>query len=565
MFSPNQQSQPSSSRSDAQSTTRRQAKEDHEKYVEKLINDHIPHFANLYKKKNGNKKRKLQENTSTGEGSSSLGFVGNNGHISERVFENQETLVKEKAYREIQESRGYNTSTSYCAKQVEFLIFCDQHYAHRPLATRHQATGDKLLSFLYHKVINRQLRKPGTKHIEESNIDNNEGFDEETIKTDAIQKKLSYSTCNVYVSAIVDLWNYQRLMCFNSTESPRTKVITKLLKVVRMREANNNRENNVDRATTSISNGYTTNLQVAAITKHLHNNPEQFYKFSFRNAIAFLMSHYLLLRGESVRNIEFADLQFQEVPKVGAEGTYPIMMMIFNQGKTNKFNKTQTGACMRNKMVEICPFMALSFHFFWRWHCQKENFPNMENNGNWFKLKVIHGARPQSKSSEKKGKGKEPERIADDSVVVDDNGDDDESSDDEAYGSAVQNPLESSISKATHIRFMKIAFNSAGIFVTRKVTHVPRSSAAKMADLAGVPESQIRRMGQWNTDTMTNAYLDSLPRQFMRVMAGFENDASYHLIRGIEEPCSDLKRMIFPWVDYWRDRHANNAVNQTSG
>ena len=87
----------------------------------------------------------------------------------------------------------------------------------------------------------------------------------------------------------------------------------------------------------------------------------------------------------------------------------------------------------------------------------------------------------------------------------------------------------------------------------------------KWVDLAGVPESQIRRMGQWNTDTMTHAYLDTLPRQFMRVMAGFENDASYHLIRGIEEPCSDLKRMIFPWVDYWRDRHANNAVNQTSG
>ena len=81
MFSPNQQSQPSSSRSDAQSTTRRQAKEDHEKYVEKLINDHIPHFANLYKKKKGNmKKRKLQESSSTGEGDTSSEFVGNNGH-----------------------------------------------------------------------------------------------------------------------------------------------------------------------------------------------------------------------------------------------------------------------------------------------------------------------------------------------------------------------------------------------------------------------------------------------------------------------------------------------------
>jgi hypothetical protein len=46
------------------------------------------------------------------------------------------------------------------------------------------------------------------------------------------------------------------------------------------------------------------------------------------------MAHYLLLRGESVRNIEFAGLQYFELPKIGKEGTYPAMTMIFNQGKT---------------------------------------------------------------------------------------------------------------------------------------------------------------------------------------------------------------------------------------
>jgi hypothetical protein len=76
------------------------------------------------------------------------------------------------------------------------------------------------------------------------------------------------------------------------------------------------------------------------------------------------MAHYLLLRGEFIRNIEFADLQYLELPKIGKEGSYSAMTMIFNQGKTNWFNKTQTGACMRNDMVEICPFMAMSFHFF---------------------------------------------------------------------------------------------------------------------------------------------------------------------------------------------------------
>lgn len=127
------------------------------------------------------------------------------------------------------------------------------------------------------------------------------------------------------------------------------------------------------------------------------------------------------------------------------------------------------------------------------------------------------------------------------------------------------NAMEVPISKASHARFMMRAFISAGIFVKNKVTHVPRSSAAKMADMAGVPESQIRRMGLWNSDTMTNSYLDSLPRQFMRVMAGFNSDTSYYLPRAVEEPPEELKRLVFPWVDHWYNRHLSGSVDQTSG
>lgn len=112
---------------------------------------------------------------------------------------------------------------------------------------------------------------------------------------------------------------------------------------------------------------------------------------------------------------------------------------------------------------------------------------------------------------------------------------------------------------------MKNAFAGANIFVARKVTHVPRGSAAKMADLLGVPPLQIQRMGGWNTDTMSNSYLDSLPRDFIRVMAGFDNDASYYLPRAVEEPCDELKQLVFPWVDYWLEQYSNNTVAQTSG
>ncbi|KAG2219716.1 hypothetical protein INT45_006048 [Circinella minor] len=173
----------------------------------------------------------------------------------------------------------------------------------------------------------------------------------------------------------------------------------------------------------------------------------------------------------------------------------------------------------------------------------------MSPNGNWFKMKVIHGARPRTK----KDKGKQPARTNDtpnavsndDNVPVADIIDGDESSDDEAPKS--DNIWECAISKETHTRFIKAAFKASDIFVARKATHIPRASAAKMADLAGVPDSQIRRQGLWNSDTMTNSYVNSLPREF--------SDLQYHLPRA-KEPCDELKNLVFPWADYWYDHAA---------
>lgn len=120
------------------------------------------------------------------------------------------------------------------------------------------------------------------------------------------------------------------------------------------------------------------------------------------------------------------------------------------------------------------------------------------------------------------------------------------------------------ISKNMHTKFMKAGLDAANIVVKRKVTHVPRGSAAKMADFCGVSESQIKRMGQWNQDTMNNAYLNSLPREIMRVFAGFDNDSRYRLPRATEEPCDELKRMVFPWVEEWQGRIQANAVDEVS-
>ncbi|KAG2219717.1 hypothetical protein INT45_006049 [Circinella minor] len=311
----------------SQSNTR-QSKEEYDQYVKQLIKDHIPHFENLSEKKKGNKKASFGREDNFSE------MIDDDGQISERLMEEDEdTMIKEKAYKDIQEGRSYQTAKSYCAKQVEYLIFCDKRYHRRPVSTRFQATGDKLVTFLYKKVINRQIRIPGKQHIDDPEITNEEMLNPDTIT--AIKK------------------NYPTVPAINSNPTPRTKVISLPLALVRKREANNDRENNVDRATSYIVNGYSTNKEVAAIAKSLYNSPAQQYKHSFRNSISFLMVHFLLLRGDNVRKLEFADLQFPELPKVGAvDGTYPAMLFLFTSTKTNKTNKKETLACIRNKMVE---------------------------------------------------------------------------------------------------------------------------------------------------------------------------------------------------------------------
>ena len=63
------------------------------------------------------------------------------------------------------------------------------------------------------------------------------------------------------------------------------------------------------------------------------------------------------------------------------------------------------------------------------------------------------------------------------------------------------------------------AFGYAGI-ISQKKTYTGRSSGVKTAELKGVSEDQIRRAGRWNQEQIVGCYLNSLPRKFMRTMAG---------------------------------------------
>jgi hypothetical protein len=173
---------------------------------------------------------------------------------------------------------------------------------------------------------------------------------------------------------------------------------------------------------------------------------------------------------------------------------------------------------MRNMRVEICPFMALGMYFFWRFHMDNEPFPDLVASKNWYPIKMF--------------------KFKNDNTLV--------------------------WSYYFHSDSVTKALSYAGIN-SKKKTHVNRGSAARMADILGVNEDQIRRQGRWNNTTMNGAYLTGLPREMMRMMAGFNSPRSFYLARASLDPPVSLCKKLFPEVDGWNDRLLTKADNPNNG
>jgi len=117
---------------------------------------------------------------------------------------------------------------------------------------------------------------------------------------------------------------------------------------------------------------------------------------------------------------------------------------------------------------------GLAFYLLCRWDLGEEAFPDLSKQSAWFNIRLIKGS--------------------------------------------AANPT-AAFSYNSQREWVMRAFGYAGIF-SQKKTHTGRSSGAKMAELKGISEDQIRRAGRWNQEQMVGCYLNSLPRKFMRVMAG---------------------------------------------
>ena len=82
-----------------------------------------------------------------------------------------------------------------------------------------------------------------------------------------------------------------------------------------------------------------------------------------------------------------------------------------------------------------------------------------------------------------------------------------------------------------------------------------RGSGARMAELGGASEAQIRRLGRWNNQAMENCYLTCLPREAMRTLAGFSPHAGDFFLKRAASPMSCIG------LANWNEE---KIVNQTS-
>jgi hypothetical protein len=258
----------------------------------------------------------------------------------------------------------------------------------------------------------------------------------------------------------------------NSNDPPRDDHVKRFLENMKRNTAQRNRENYTDRGVATILDGYSTLEQLAQIIAAAFQGQRYNKVRGLRDAAAFALSHALVLRGDNIRNIELSNVFVSQLQDEGPQ-CMAMLASVF-KSKTNKVGNMDLSASIRHRDVLCCSHGWIALYLFARWNDDDEPFPDFTNNASWFDLKLF---------------------ASDNSPTV-------------------------AIKTQTHIKIVTRMLNRVGLEYSSKKTHITRGSAARMAELSGVPEDQIRRMGHWNQESMERNYLTCIPRKAMRALSG---------------------------------------------
>ena len=325
-----------------------------------------------------------------------------------------------------------------------------------------------------------------------------------------VSRTLGHEAMNNYVKGIIDLYKFQKAKGLNSYDHPRGLALNSTLKSRETNEAERKRKEYLDRGIGTLLDGY-SEAELLNFVRHCWTGFSSHHRVipgtveSFlRTATDFLWSHHTLVRGETRRNAQLPDLFSLELKN---EGPTPCtaMIMLMNNGKTNKSGRTEYNSVVRHKNPLLCTLSQTAFYFFYRWDVCHQPAPRFQRRTQWYTQHLL--------------RGKEP-------------------------GAA--------LSYEVMLEWINKVFKEAGLHALKK-THAGRKEGSQVAEMAGVGESEIRRAGHWNSDSMSTCYLSSISRPFVRGMAGFApaTMGNYYLPRAKVLPPTSLVHAVWPWVDQW--------------
>ena len=126
--------------------------------------------------------------------------------------------------------------------------------------------------------------------------------------------------------------------------------------------------------------------------------------------------------------------------------TFILMLTIsISTGKTNQHGRLEYGAALRHRDHQSCLIGTLAIYLFWRWHRSGEAFPCFRTSQDWYNIKLLKR--------------------------------------DNLH-------LQELLNSHTASDWTKRLYSIAGLKMSR-VSHAPRQSGARLAELNGVTESQV--------------------------------------------------------------------------
>jgi hypothetical protein len=154
----------------------------------------------------------------------------------------------------------------------------------------------------------------------------------------------------------------------------------------------------------------------------------------------------MLMRLSNRLPMELADLFLMPLPKEGPRGDGWCLVAIMDQGKTNQHGRLEYGAALRHRDHRSCVVGALAVYLFWRWHLSGEPFPCFRRSQDWYGIKLLKRDNTH---------------------------------------------LDKRLSDSTSSSWTRRLYAKSGIQGS-KVTHMPRSSGARIAEANNVPEAQVK-------------------------------------------------------------------------